>query len=347
MSQANLAWQLMMGTDDKIVIGTLNRDAWKSTELTQKEAQCVVRSSRYTETNRRIDELCRCKSSNIIAESDTNHPKRRHSPYVAAKMISKARETVKMLVLETDQTDPNTMEESGSFGQIIDRLFTTAGNNHDPPLGIEVEMLFVVEDEVSPANFAKSARTRWLKLEAGERTQWSRPDGLINPLRCPRHSHHRQHVRRARLRCMDPQAQIPHHRAMENPPRHQICRNLFRPPITRPNPRSHRRARRRLEMGTRAHGNGPFISWPKALQNTRQDAACAPNASRSSNDITIFPNHKSVEQKSKSSHLGFDKSYQHSRLIYPRPAVFESGPFGIGRDDGEEASGSENSIGSD
>lgn len=71
MSQANLAWQLMMGADDKIVIGTLNRDAWKSTELAQKEGQCVVRSSRYTETNKRIDELCRCKSSNIIAESDT------------------------------------------------------------------------------------------------------------------------------------------------------------------------------------------------------------------------------------------------------------------------------------
>ncbi|EMF13981.1 class I glutamine amidotransferase-like protein [Sphaerulina musiva SO2202] len=67
-------------------------------------------------------------------------------------MISKARETVKMLVLETDQTDPNTMEESGSFGQIIDRLFTTAGNNHEPPLGIEVEMLFVVEDEENGHN---------------------------------------------------------------------------------------------------------------------------------------------------------------------------------------------------
>lgn len=41
MSQANLAWQLMMGADDKIVIGTLNRDAWKSTELAQKEAQLL------------------------------------------------------------------------------------------------------------------------------------------------------------------------------------------------------------------------------------------------------------------------------------------------------------------
>lgn len=92
-----------------------------------------------------------------------NHTKSRHSPYAAAKMISKARETVKMLVLETDQTDPNTMEESGSFGQIIDRLFTTAGNNHEPPLGIEVEMLFVVEDEVSPANFPKSARDKIAK----------------------------------------------------------------------------------------------------------------------------------------------------------------------------------------
>ena len=53
-----------------------------------------------------------------------------------------------MLVLETDETHPDTMEEDGGFGKIVDRLFTTAGNNHDPPLGIEVDMHFVVEDEV-------------------------------------------------------------------------------------------------------------------------------------------------------------------------------------------------------
>ncbi|KAI5356633.1 putative glutamine amidotransferase domain containing protein ChyE [Septoria linicola] len=60
-------------------------------------------------------------------------------------MISMARETVKMLVLETDETHPKTMKESGDFGQIINRFFTEAGENHDPPLGIETDMHFVVE----------------------------------------------------------------------------------------------------------------------------------------------------------------------------------------------------------
>ncbi|CAK1357704.1 putative glutamine amidotransferase-like protein [Cercospora beticola] len=61
-------------------------------------------------------------------------------------MISKARETVKMLVLETDEPDPRTVEEKGGFGEIGDRFFTKAGDNHDPPLGIETDTHFVVED---------------------------------------------------------------------------------------------------------------------------------------------------------------------------------------------------------
>ncbi|KAM3425557.1 putative glutamine amidotransferase-like protein C13C5.04 [Cercospora zeina] len=61
-------------------------------------------------------------------------------------MISRTQETVKMLVLETDETDPKTMRERGGFGEIIDRFFTNAGNSHDPPLGIETDMHFVVDD---------------------------------------------------------------------------------------------------------------------------------------------------------------------------------------------------------
>ncbi|KAF2215627.1 hypothetical protein CERZMDRAFT_109549 [Cercospora zeae-maydis SCOH1-5] len=56
------------------------------------------------------------------------------------------RETVRMLVLETDETHPKTMREIGGFGEIIDRFFTHAGDSHDPPLGTETEMHFVVDD---------------------------------------------------------------------------------------------------------------------------------------------------------------------------------------------------------
>jgi hypothetical protein len=56
--------------------------------------------------------------------------------------------TVKMLVLETDEPHLKTMQECGSFGEIIGNLFKKAGEEHDPPLGIETDMHFVVEDPV-------------------------------------------------------------------------------------------------------------------------------------------------------------------------------------------------------
>ncbi|KAI5238784.1 class I glutamine amidotransferase-like protein [Aureobasidium subglaciale] len=47
---------------------------------------------------------------------------------------------VRMLVLETDEPHPDTIEEKGTFGEVFDRLFKAAGDNHDPPLGIETAM---------------------------------------------------------------------------------------------------------------------------------------------------------------------------------------------------------------
>jgi len=52
-----------------------------------------------------------------------------------------------MLVLETDEAHPDDHKEQGSFGQVLDKLFKTAGDNHDPPLGVETVMRFVVEDK--------------------------------------------------------------------------------------------------------------------------------------------------------------------------------------------------------
>jgi hypothetical protein len=55
--------------------------------------------------------------------------------------------TIRMLVLETDEAHPDTHKEQGSFGQVLDKLFKTAGDNHEPPLGVETTMRFVVEDK--------------------------------------------------------------------------------------------------------------------------------------------------------------------------------------------------------
>lgn len=50
-----------------------------------------------------------------------------------------------MMVFETDEAHPDTQKTRGSFGQVLDDLFKSAGDRHDPPLGIETSMKFVVE----------------------------------------------------------------------------------------------------------------------------------------------------------------------------------------------------------
>jgi len=57
-----------------------------------------------------------------------------------------ARQNVTILVLETDEPHPDTQQEHGSFGDIFRRLFIQAGENHDPPLEVELRQHFVVED---------------------------------------------------------------------------------------------------------------------------------------------------------------------------------------------------------
>ncbi|KJX93104.1 class I glutamine amidotransferase-like protein [Zymoseptoria brevis] len=56
------------------------------------------------------------------------------------------RETVKILVLETDETDPRTKKKHGGFGDVFRDLFQTAGRSHEPPLDVELDMHFVVDD---------------------------------------------------------------------------------------------------------------------------------------------------------------------------------------------------------
>ena len=55
--------------------------------------------------------------------------------------------SVKMIVLEVDEPHPDDLKEKGSLGEILERHFIKAGQNHDPPLGVEVDQRFVVEDK--------------------------------------------------------------------------------------------------------------------------------------------------------------------------------------------------------
>lgn len=63
-----------------------------------------------------------------------------------------SRDTIRMLVLETDATHPETQERRGSFGAVFHQLFDQAGAAHDPPLGVETDMHYVVEDGPDPGH---------------------------------------------------------------------------------------------------------------------------------------------------------------------------------------------------
>lgn len=63
-----------------------------------------------------------------------------------------ARDTVRMLVFETDAAHPETQERRGSFGEVFDQLFKKAGDAHHPPLGIETDIHYVVEDSTHPGH---------------------------------------------------------------------------------------------------------------------------------------------------------------------------------------------------
>lgn len=68
-------------------------------------------------------------------------------PPAAQTIVSDHPDKVRMLVLETDETHPQTQEEKGSSGVVLNELLKKAGDSHDPSLGIETAMQYVVEPE--------------------------------------------------------------------------------------------------------------------------------------------------------------------------------------------------------
>jgi hypothetical protein len=68
-------------------------------------------------------------------------------PPAARTIVSDHPDKVRMLVLETDEPHPDTQEEKGSFGDILNELLANAGEAHRPKLGIETMMQYIVEPE--------------------------------------------------------------------------------------------------------------------------------------------------------------------------------------------------------
>ncbi|KAH6843357.1 class I glutamine amidotransferase-like protein [Chaetomium sp. MPI-CAGE-AT-0009] len=57
------------------------------------------------------------------------------------------RPTVRMMVLETDEPHPETKSRRGTFGDILHHHFAKAGDDHDPPLGIETDTRYVITEK--------------------------------------------------------------------------------------------------------------------------------------------------------------------------------------------------------
>lgn len=64
-----------------------------------------------------------------------------------AQQDKPGRPVVRMIVLETDEPHPETKSRRGTFGEILHHHFAAAGNAHDPPLGIETDMRYIVTEK--------------------------------------------------------------------------------------------------------------------------------------------------------------------------------------------------------
>lgn len=54
---------------------------------------------------------------------------------------------VRLLILETDEPHPRIQKDRGGYADILDNHFNRAAAAHDPPLELETDMRFVVEDK--------------------------------------------------------------------------------------------------------------------------------------------------------------------------------------------------------
>lgn len=55
-------------------------------------------------------------------------------------------QSLKILILETDEPHPEIHKSKGSYAEILHEHFSKAGSKHDPPLEVETDIRFVVDD---------------------------------------------------------------------------------------------------------------------------------------------------------------------------------------------------------
>ena len=92
------------------------------------------------------------ESDRLLADSSARTLLSTPSRYLSSnkvlrEMPSAELPMVKMIVLEVDEPHPDDQKEKGTLGEILERHFVKAGKEHDPPLGVEVDMRYIVEEE--------------------------------------------------------------------------------------------------------------------------------------------------------------------------------------------------------
>ncbi|KAI8940458.1 hypothetical protein NX059_004144 [Plenodomus lindquistii] len=116
-----------------------------------KLACVIVQSLRQTSQQSKFSKM-RCFQSHSRHLSQITAPRfpsplANMTPPAAYTIVSDHPDKVRMLVLETDETHPDTQKETGSFGVVLNELLKEAGESHHPSLGIETAMQYVVEPE--------------------------------------------------------------------------------------------------------------------------------------------------------------------------------------------------------
>lgn len=177
---------------------------------------------------------------------------------------------VRIMVLETDKPHPDTQTEKGSFGEILHRHFSRAGEAHHPPLGIETDQEFVVTEQggrmpsydefegfdgllITGSMFDAHGDNDWiLQLLELLQGQSCRPSQIIVSSDSPR--------------TLDQEARL------------QVHGRLLRPPAPRPPPRRSRRPFPPRRLGTRPLPHHAHAHRPAPLPHVLGRRLPAPDA---------------------------------------------------------------------
>lgn len=108
---------------------------------------CLVRQILLRGSKRRfVHSATRQQQISSARETPSRHSFKLNRVGFKTMTIQESGVPVRMLVLETDSPHPEVKDNKGGYSDILNSLFKYAGKEHDPPLEIETDMHYVVDD---------------------------------------------------------------------------------------------------------------------------------------------------------------------------------------------------------